>query len=128
FTSHTIPEKFTGVLLSLALGAYWIRGYKRGSFSLALEPLEAGAIFLILHVTPGNPLLPVLGIAFRSLYGGPALALARYVAYTAAIFAAHLGWGEVQLDGDIARVMGLALAPILCQSLSVALRATETIQ
>ena len=48
--------------LSLGLAAYWVYGYRRGRFSLALEPLEADAVFVILHVTPGNPLLPLLGL------------------------------------------------------------------
>ena len=128
FNAHSLAEKFTGVLLSLGLAAYWIRGYKRGSFAVALEPLEAGAIFLILHVTPGDPLIPVLGICFRSLYGGPLMGLIRYLMYAAALFCGHAGRGDVQFDGDVARAMGLALAPILGQSLSVALRASETIQ
>ena len=38
-------------------------GYRRGRFSLALEPLEALAVFLVLHVAPGDPFLPLLGLA-----------------------------------------------------------------
>ena len=59
---------------------YWIFGYRRGRFSLALELFEAYAVFLILHVAPGDPFLPLLGLIFRSLYGGSACAFARYVA------------------------------------------------
>ena len=81
------------------------------SFSLALEPLEAAAVFLILHVTPGDPLIPVLGIAFRSLYGGPLLAFGRYLLYMVALFAGHAGRGDVQFDGDVARAMGTRPGP-----------------
>jgi diguanylate cyclase (GGDEF)-like protein/PAS domain S-box-containing protein len=128
FNAHTLPEKFTGVLLSLSLAGYWIRGYRRARFSLALEPFEAAAVFLILHVTPGDPLIPVLGIAFRSLYGNPLLAFGRYLLYVAALLVGHSGRGDVQFDGDVARAVGTSLAVILGQSLSVALRASETIQ
>src|SRR5689334_383102 len=69
FEADTVPKRFAGTLLALGLAAYWIRGYKRGSFAIALEPLEAAALFIILKVTPGDPLIPVLGLAFRSLYG-----------------------------------------------------------
>ncbi len=56
------------------------------------------------------------------------LAFGRYLLYMGALFAGHAGRGDVQFDGDVARAMGTALAPILGQSLSVALRASETIQ
>ncbi len=103
-------------------------GYRRNRFALPLELFEAGAVFVILYVTPGNPLLPVVGLCFRSLYGGPIRAFARYGLWMAALFGAHSGLGEEQMNGDLSRAMGVALAPVLGQSLSVALRASEIIQ
>ena len=67
--------KLGGIGLSFALAAYWIFGYRRGRFSLALELFEVYAVFIILHVAPGDPFLPLLGILFRSLYGGFARAV-----------------------------------------------------
>ncbi len=122
------PAKLAGVVLSLALGGYWIFGYKRRRFALALEPFEAYAVFLILHVAPGDPFLPLLGILFRSLYGGFPLAVARYVLWMAALLGAHAGRGEEQMEADMARVAAVALAPLLAQALLVALRTSETIQ
>src|SRR6185312_12422235 len=111
-----------GTALSLGLAAYWLRGYRRGEFSGGLEARQARSALLGLHVIPGNPLLPLLGIAFRGLYGGPLLAFARYGLWMLALFVAHAGWGQEQMDGDVSRAMGTALAPILAQSLMVALR------
>jgi diguanylate cyclase (GGDEF)-like protein/PAS domain S-box-containing protein len=126
--ADSVAHRLAGSLLGLSLAAYWLRGYRRGTFSLALEPAEAAAVLVILYVIPGNPLLPVLGIAFRGLYGGPIRAFARYGLWMGALFAAHAGWGEVQMKGDLGRAMGTALAPILAQSLAVALRTSEIIQ
>jgi diguanylate cyclase (GGDEF)-like protein/PAS domain S-box-containing protein len=128
FQADSVVDRLAGAVLALGLAFYWLRGYRLGRFSLALEPVEALAGLVILHVIPGNPLLPVLGLAFRGLYGGPILALARYGLWMAALFVAHAGWGQTQMDGDLSRAMGTALAPILSQSLSVALRASESMQ
>ena len=124
----TPAERTAGVMLSLALAAYWIRGYRHNRFSLPLEVLEVAAVFAILHVTPGNPLLPVVGLIFRSLYGGPVRAFARYGLWMGALFGAHAGLGHDQFDGDLSRAAGTALAPVLGQSLFAALRASEIIQ
>jgi diguanylate cyclase (GGDEF)-like protein/PAS domain S-box-containing protein len=126
--AESAPERAVGVLLSLALAVYWVRGHRRGRFSLPLELVEAAAVFVILHVTPGDPLLPLLGLCFRSLYGGPVRALARYAMWMGALFGAHAGMGQEQVDGDLSRAMGTALAPMLGQSLFAALRASEIIQ
>jgi diguanylate cyclase (GGDEF)-like protein/PAS domain S-box-containing protein len=121
-------ERVVGVVCALGLGAYWIYGYRRGRFSLPLELAEIGAAYVILHVTPGNPLLPVVGLCFRSLYGGPVMAFARYGAWMGALFTAHSGLGATQMNGDVSRAMGVFLAPVLGQSLFAALRASEIIQ
>ena len=114
---------------SLGLAAYWVHGYRRSRFSLALEPLEAGAVFVILHVTPGDPLLPLA----RALLPQP---LRRPAARVGPL--RRCGWARSsartpaaapeQFDGDLSRAMGTALAPILGQSLFAALRASEIIQ
>ena len=127
-SAETSGERAAGVVLGLALAAYWMRGYRRGRFSLALEPLEAGAVFVILQVIPGDPLLPLLGLCFRSLYGGPLLALARYLLWMGALFGAHADRGPGAFDADVSRAMGTALAPILGQALFAALRTSEIIQ
>jgi diguanylate cyclase (GGDEF)-like protein/PAS domain S-box-containing protein len=121
-------NRVTGALLSIGLAVYWVRGYQRGSFALIGEPLEAAAVFAILNGIPIDPLLPLLGLAFRSLYGGPLLALVRYVMWMGALFGAHAERGPEVFDADVSRAMGTALAPILGQSLFAALRASEIIQ
>jgi diguanylate cyclase (GGDEF)-like protein/PAS domain S-box-containing protein len=93
-----------------------------------MELVEIAAAYVILKVTPGNPLLPVVGLCFRCLYGGPVLAFTRYGLWMGALFGAHAGLGQQQVDGDLSRAMGTALAPILGQSLFAALRASEIIQ
>ena len=105
------PRESAAAVLALALGAYWIVGYRRGRFSLALEPFEAYAVFLILHVAPGDPFLPLLGLIFRSLYGGPLRAFARWALWMAALLGAHAGRGDEQLEADLARAAGRRRSP-----------------
>jgi diguanylate cyclase (GGDEF)-like protein/PAS domain S-box-containing protein len=115
-------------LAALALGAYWVVGYCRGRFSLALEPVEALIVFAVMATAGGNPFLPLLGLMFRSVYGGPLRAFARWGLWMAAVFAAHDGRGVEQFEGDIARAVAMALVPLMCQALLAALRASEIIQ
>ena len=124
----SVLERAAGALLAIALGVYWVAGYRRGRFALALEPFEAAAVFVILHVTTGDQLLPLLGLSFRSLYGGPLRALLRYALWMGALFGAHAGRGPDDFDADVSRALGTALAPILGQSLLAALRASEIVQ
>ena len=65
---------------------------------------------------------------FRSVYGGPLRAFARWGLWMAAVFAAHEGRGVAQFEGDIARAVAMALVPLMCQALLAALRASEIIQ
>src|SRR4051794_34847278 len=128
-TSHEPAwERAASVLASTGLAVCWVAGYRRGRFSLASEPLEAFAVFVVLHFTPGDPLLPLLGMIFRSLYGGSKLAFARYVTWMGMLFLAHADRSSVEQHADISRAMGTALAPIMAQALLGALRASETIQ
>ena len=122
------PAKAAGIVLSLALGAYWIFGYRRGRFPVALELFEVFAVLVVLYVAPGDPFVPLLGILFRSLYGGFPRAVVRYALWMVALLAAHAGRGGDQLDADLARAAGVALAPVLAQALLVALKTSETIQ
>ena len=122
------PAKLGGIVLSFVLGAYWIFGYRRGRFPLVLELFEVYAIFVILYVAPGDPFLPLLGLLFRSCYGGFARAAARWVLWMGALLGAHSGRGDEQLEADLARAAAVALVPVMTQALLVALKASEIIQ
>jgi diguanylate cyclase (GGDEF)-like protein/PAS domain S-box-containing protein len=102
-----------GVAAALGLSCWWTLGYRRGSFPLIAEPLEVLCLLFLLRVTPGNPLLPLLGLVFRSLYGSSRLAWARYVAWMAALLIAHSDRGSTQLNADLPRVASLALVPLM---------------
>jgi diguanylate cyclase (GGDEF)-like protein/PAS domain S-box-containing protein len=108
-----------------ALPAYWVVGYRRGEFSLALEPLEAAAVFLVLRAAPGNPVLPLFGLLFRSLYGGFPLAMARYGMWISALLGAHDSRGHVELHADISRALGTGVAPPVMQALRAACQRSE---
>ena len=127
--SHeTTAERAGGTLLCAGLVAYWARGYRRGRFALVLEPVEAYVLFLILHSAPGEPFLPLLGLCFRCLYGGPATAVARWGLWMGALIAAHAHLGRAHIDDDLSRALGCLIAPVLFQALVIALRTSETIQ
>jgi hypothetical protein len=86
-----------GSLAATALPAYWILGYQRRAFSPVLEPLELAALYLVLRADPGNPVLPLFGLLFRSLYAGFPLAVARYGLWIATLLVAHDSRGNAEL-------------------------------
>jgi diguanylate cyclase (GGDEF)-like protein/PAS domain S-box-containing protein len=114
--------------LGAGLGAYWAAGFRRGAFSAPAELLEAAALFAILRLTPGEPFLPLFGLVFRGLYGSPRLAAARYGLWVAALLSAHAHRGPAHLEADLARAVGLALAPVVMQALGSALRSSDASQ
>src|ERR1700744_1719341 len=63
-SNHSAVIIALGVVVVLGLCAWWTMGYRRGSFPLAAEPLEVLCLLFVLHVPPGNPLLPLLGLVF----------------------------------------------------------------
>jgi diguanylate cyclase (GGDEF)-like protein/PAS domain S-box-containing protein len=129
--ASTVPSMFTadesaliraaGILVAVALGAHWVIGYRREAFPLWAEPLEAGAVFLVLYVTPGDPFMPLFGLVFRSCYGSLVMALGRAVLWAGALFAAHAPRGSEQLEGDISRLVGLLTVPGVLHVLARAL-------
>jgi diguanylate cyclase (GGDEF)-like protein/PAS domain S-box-containing protein len=114
-----------GLGAATALPAYWTIGFRRRGFSLALEPFEVALVFLVLRADPGNPVLPLFGLLFRSLYGGLPLAIARYVMWIAALLGAHDSRGNVELHADIARALGTGVAPLVMQALRSACERSE---
>jgi PAS domain S-box-containing protein len=120
-SDRPLAVRVAAALVACALSAYWIHGFRRRSFSLAGEPLEAAAVFVLLAATPGDPFLPLFGIIFRGLYGGVPLAVARSAMWITALLAAHVPRGADAVHADIARSMGLALAPLLVPPLRSAL-------
>jgi diguanylate cyclase (GGDEF)-like protein/PAS domain S-box-containing protein len=109
---HQLLSRAAASLVALGLAAHWVAGYRRGAMPLAAEPFEALAIFLLLRIAPGNPLLPLLGLVFHSLYGRTGRAWARYLVWMLALLAAHASRGSAQLNGDLARAAGTALVPL----------------
>jgi diguanylate cyclase (GGDEF)-like protein/PAS domain S-box-containing protein len=103
--------RLVAVVAAFALAGHWMVGYRRARMPMAAEPVEVIAVYLLLRVAPGNPLLPLLGLVFHSLYGRPALAWLRYVLWMGALLAAHAGRGGHQFSGDLARAAGTALVP-----------------
>jgi diguanylate cyclase (GGDEF)-like protein/PAS domain S-box-containing protein len=123
---HTaLAVRLGGTLAATALPAYWIAGYRRRGFSLALEPLEVAALYLVLRADPGNPVLPLFGLLFRSLYGGFLLAVARYGVWMATLLGAHDSRGNAELHADIARALGTGVAPLVMQALRSACERSE---
>jgi diguanylate cyclase (GGDEF)-like protein/PAS domain S-box-containing protein len=125
-TAHTaLAWRLGGSLAATALAVYWAGGYRRGEFTVALEPLEAAAVFVVLRAAPGNPFLPLFGLLFRSLYGGMPLALARYGLWVGALLGAHEARGSAELQADMARILGTGVAPPVLQVLRRAFERSE---
>jgi diguanylate cyclase (GGDEF)-like protein/PAS domain S-box-containing protein len=113
------------VAAGLGLAAHWILGYRRQRFALAAEPLEALAAFALLKVAPGDPFVPLFALVFRSLYGGLSLAVLRYFLWIGALLGAHAQRGDEALQADLARALGLAIAPGVLNLLRAALDRSE---
>jgi diguanylate cyclase (GGDEF)-like protein/PAS domain S-box-containing protein len=118
-----LPTRIAGALAAIALSVYWIKGFRRQTFPLAGEPFEAALAFLVLHAAPGNPFLPLCAILYRSTYfeGGVARTVGRYALWMLALFAAHATRGSAQIQGDLARALGLGTAPIVMRLLALAM-------
>jgi diguanylate cyclase (GGDEF)-like protein/PAS domain S-box-containing protein len=121
----TLAWRLCGSAAASALAVYWVSGYRRDEFSVALEPLEAVALLLVLRAAPGNPFLPLVGLLFRSLYGSMPLALARYVLWGAALLVAHESRGSAELHADLARLLGTGVAPPVLRVLHRAFERSE---
>ncbi|HEV3047023.1 MAG TPA: EAL domain-containing protein [Solirubrobacteraceae bacterium] len=114
-TGEPVAERALASLAAGSLALYWTRGFSRGSFPLAGEPLEALAGFALFCATPGRPLLPLVAIVYRSQYteGGFRRAFGRYALWLLAWFGGHaLAYGPGYLRGDISPAAGTALAPL----------------
>ena len=121
---HTVRPTVAGlaaVLLALGLCAHWVAGYRAGGFPLLAEPLEAAAVFTLLRILPGEPFLPLFGLLFRSLYGNLGVAALRYGLYAAALLGAHAPRGAAHVHADLARMVGLAVAPGVMHAFRAAL-------
>ncbi len=113
--AEPLAERALATIAAGWLALYWTRGFARGSFPLAGEPLEALAGFALLCAAPGRPLLPLVAIAYRSQYseGGIRRAFGRYALWILAWFGGHaLAYGLGYLRGDISPAAGTALAPL----------------
>jgi diguanylate cyclase (GGDEF)-like protein/PAS domain S-box-containing protein len=121
-------ERVLGTACIAALMLHWVLGFRRGSFPLWAEPLEAAALFFVLLWTPGEPFLPLFGLVFRSLYGGAGVAALRYAMWMAVLIGAHAHRGTTHVNADLARALGTALVPLIMQALGGALRLSEASQ
>jgi diguanylate cyclase (GGDEF)-like protein/PAS domain S-box-containing protein len=124
-SSEPAALRLLATLTTLALCGHWILGWRRGRFPVAAEPLEAAALLLLLRLSPGDPFVPLFGLVFRSLYGGPAIAAVRYGMWVAALLVGHAPRGGVQLHADLARALGLGLVPVIVHLLSSTLGRLE---
>ena len=126
--SNPAIERLAGTACVAGLMLHWVLGFRRGSFPLWAEPLEAAALFAILRFTPGEPFLPLFGLVFRSLYGGPGVAALRYVMWMGVLIGAHAHRGQTHINADLARALGTSLVPTIMQALGGALRLSEASQ
>ncbi|QEC46449.1 EAL domain-containing protein [Baekduia soli] len=117
-----VAVRALGAAAALVLCASWLSGARRGAFRRAADLVEVPALLVLMHIAPGSPFVPLFGLAFRSLYGGPRGAMARYALWVAALLLAHATRGAVEIRADLARALGLAIAPPLFQVLLAALR------
>src|SRR4051812_45934036 len=106
---------------AFALGALWLRGYRRGSFRFAGELPEALLVLAIVALSSGEALVPLFGILFRSLYGRGARGTLRLALYLGALYGGLQSAGAVVPGQNVGRAIGIALACCVTQALRAAL-------
>jgi len=119
--SATSPAaRLAAVVLLSALGAWWVRGYRRAAFSVRGQLFEASALFLA-ALAIGDPYkafgLLYTGTNFRSLYGSRAAVTSYILLHLGAGLAAVLvgpAMGlERDLEGFLQQVPGVPILGIL---------------
>jgi diguanylate cyclase (GGDEF)-like protein len=89
----SVGLRTAAVVLLCWLLWWWMRGYRRGSFPVAGEPVEVVS-FMVAGIAVGDPYkafgLLYAGVIFRALYGSRRRALVFIAAALAAFFAAFL--------------------------------------
>jgi len=113
----SLPSRVALAVALVGLGAHWVRGYRRRRFARYADVPEAAALGAILTLFPGDPLLPLFGMLFRSLYGGPREAAFRALAYSGAVY--------LSAAGNAGRAVGLAVGAAVVQILVDALQRSE---
>jgi len=122
---NPLPFRLAAAGAAIALASWWLLGLRRGDFPLAGEPLEALAVFVVLRVAPGHPLLPLCGLLFRSLYADCATAALRCAMWSGALIAAGVPHDANVLADQLPRVFALILATGAMQGLLAALTRLE---
>ncbi len=122
------PLRAAGVLGAVALGAHWLRGFRRRRFSAALEPAEALTLLLVLVATPGHPPLPLFATTFRALYGGPVWSALRALALLGTLVGLDLARGTFEPQDQLGKGFGLALAVSLMHVITYMLRRLNHIE
>lgn len=116
------PGLAAGALLAgWVLCASWIVGERRGRFTWPADAVEVPALLVLLLAAPGDPFVPLFGLALRSLYGRPLAAACRYLVWVAVLLVAHSSRDVAELHADLDRGLGLALVPLVFQLLVAAM-------
>ena len=120
-------ERAAALLAGVGLGIYWIVGYSRGRFTLALEPVEAFAVLVLLETASGDPLLAAararvpqlirrLRARARPLRGLDGACCSSRTAISA----------TSSSTADLSRAMGTALVPFIVPALRAAFDARRS--
>jgi PAS domain S-box-containing protein len=113
-----LPERIFALITLFALCGYWIRGHRRQSFPLWIEPVEALAIYLIASCSKADVLLlPLLGLIFQASYGTLWRSLRLAALYSVALWGASFTGIELThseaVSRDVGQFLGVALVRLI---------------
>lgn len=124
--------RLLSIALLVVLGAWWLRGYRRGGFPVRGVPFEAATLFLASLAT-GDPYLAFgllyTGTNFRCLYGSRGAVVGYVALQVAASLAAFLVAPSLGLDPDLSgflrQVPGVPVLGALSHIIAKTVRSQE---
>ncbi len=109
----------------LVLVAHWARRHRHGNAPIAMEPVELGLVLVLVYLSQNDPFILVFGLVFHALHDGLPATVMRYGLWMLALLGLHADRGPEHVADDIAKVVVLALIPLVVPAFRLALQRSQ---